>query len=231
MFTPESKGSCNSPAGRTNPLILCGLRKHHMLPRPQAIPSDVPQKEEDLPRRPCGNLCCWTLEMEKMSVFPTSSHSRRIRKAQSASSNCGYKLILTNYPLETGRNHHVLCPPHCCHAVCRLHGLPREAPDKPPCLCMARFQRCPNFWAALQNCHDWGTRGCPSWRHKGKATQEQFHGKQVAKQVPSGPTNLRWCDDRVRIHVVPLQVRVSSTTFSSCSLPPVCRNSENLAAA
>lgn len=39
-----------------------------------AIPLDVPQKEKELPMRPRGNLCCWTLEKEKMSVFPRSSH-------------------------------------------------------------------------------------------------------------------------------------------------------------
>lgn len=75
-----------------------------------------------------------------------------------------------------------------------------------------------------------GQEDVPHGDTRGKQLQEQFHGKRVAKQVPSGPTNPLWCDGRMGIHVVPLQVGVSSTTFSSCSLPPVCGNSENLAA-
>lgn len=49
---------------------------------------------------------------------------------------------------------------------------------------------------------------------RGKQLQEQFHGNQVAKQVPAGPTTPLWCDGREgRSHGFPCKLVCSPQHF------------------
>ena len=118
------------------------------------ITSDVPQKEKHLARRPLGNLDCWSLQMEKMSMFPMSSHSQRIRNMQSASSKCWYKLILISYLLVRIRKKlqpRVPSPLLECSLLTSRTTTGSPVSMRSGTISAWLFQRCPDFGAALLN--------------------------------------------------------------------------------
>lgn len=158
---------------RTNPPVLYGFRKHHVLPRPQGEPWSHQMFHRR--RRTClGDYlenCCWSLEMEKMSVFPVSSHSHRIRNVQSASSRCWYKLTHINCLLV--RNLKKTQPPVPSPLLqCSLltSGTTTGSPsqyDKWYYL-HGCFRDVQTFSCTLKFSYDWGTQGYLG-EHKGKA--------------------------------------------------------------